>query len=84
MVISVDRKAKFLMIKLIDDTVILSHLGMSGRWTIISEDFESTPGRFAHGGVIGTGDGPHDGSLSSLRMEPRPSILTLADLDSLT
>lgn len=60
MVISVGRKAKFLMIKLIDDTVILSHLGMSGRWTIISEDFESTPGRFAHGGVIGTGDGPHD------------------------
>ena len=36
-VISISRKAKFLLITLEDGTIILSHLGMSGRWTIISE-----------------------------------------------
>ena len=59
-IISISRKAKFLLIELEDGTIILSHLGMAGRWTIISEDLKSTPGRFVHGGMIGTGEGPHD------------------------
>ena len=33
---------------------------MSGRWTILRDDVITRPGRFAHGGEIGSGEGPHD------------------------
>ena len=33
---------------------------MSGRWTLIGEGRKGSPGRFSHGAVIGSGDGPHD------------------------
>ena len=60
LVVSVRRRSKYLLINMDDQTILLSHLGMSGRWTILSEGEPSRPGRFAHGGLIGTGDGHHD------------------------
>ena len=40
--------------------MLLNSLGMSGRWTLSGPDIAFTPGTFAHGASIGTGDGPHD------------------------
>ena len=57
---SIDRRAKYLLIRLNNGITWLSHLGMSGRWTLIGEGRKGSPGRFSHGAVIGSGDGPHD------------------------
>ena len=57
---SIDRRAKYLLIRLNNGITWLSHLGMSGRWTLIGEGKKGSPGRFSHGAVIGSGDGPHD------------------------
>ena len=43
-----------------NNSILLNSLGMSGRWTLTGEKVSFTPGTFAHGAVIGTGDGPHD------------------------
>ena len=59
-IISIDRRAKYLLIRLKNGITWLSHLGMSGRWTLIGDDRRGIPGRFSHGAAIGTGDGPHD------------------------
>jgi len=48
------------LIDLDNGWTLLSHLGMSGRWTILRDDAITRPGRFAHGGEIGSGEGPHD------------------------
>ena len=57
---SVRRRAKYLLISLDDDVTWLCHLGMTGRWTLIGDGIESTPGKFSNGAPVGTGDGPHD------------------------
>ena len=57
---SVDRRAKYLLIRLEGDLTWLSHLGMSGRWTLIGDGIESRPGRFSNGAPVGSGNGPHD------------------------
>tara|TARA_B100001123_G_C15328434_1_gene1030380 strand:+ start:3245 stop:4138 length:894 start_codon:yes stop_codon:yes gene_type:complete len=57
---SVDRRAKYLLIRLDRGLTWLCHLGMSGRWTLMGDDIESRPGRFANGSPVGSGDGPHD------------------------
>jgi len=57
---SVDRRAKYLLIRLEGDLTWLCHLGMSGRWTLFGEGIESRPGRFSNGDPVGSGDGPHD------------------------
>ena len=57
---SLRRRAKYLLIDLDNGWTLLSHLGMSGRWTILRDDLITRPGRFAHGGEIGSGQGPHD------------------------
>ena len=54
------RRAKYLLIDVNNGLTVLSHLGMSGRWTILRDDVITRPGRFAHGGEIGSGNGPHD------------------------
>ena len=59
-VISVDRRAKYLLIRLNSGLTWLCHLGMSGRWTLIGEKTSSRPGRFSNGAPVGSGDGPHD------------------------
>ena len=59
-IISIDRRAKYLLIRLNSGITWLSHLGMSGRWTLTGGGRETRPGRFLHGAEIGTGDGPHD------------------------
>ncbi|DAC42685.1 MAG TPA: bifunctional DNA-formamidopyrimidine glycosylase/DNA-(apurinic or apyrimidinic site) lyase [Candidatus Thalassarchaeaceae archaeon] len=59
-IISIDRRAKYLLIRLNSGVTWLSHLGMSGRWTLIGGGRETRPGRFQHGAEIGTGNGPHD------------------------
>ena len=46
---SVDRRAKYLLIRLENHTTWLCHLGMSGRWTLLGADSSQ-----------GDGDGPHD------------------------
>jgi len=57
---SVDRRAKYLLIRLEGGITWLCHLGMSGRWTISGGDSESRPGKFSSGAPVGSGDGPHD------------------------
>ena len=57
---SVRRRAKYLLISLDDDVTWLCHLGMTGRWTLIGDGIESTPGKFSNGTPVGTGSGPHD------------------------
>jgi len=56
----VDRRAKYLLIRLEGGQTWLCHLGMSGRWTLLGDGIESRPGRFANGASVGSGDGPHD------------------------
>ena len=58
--VSVDRRAKYLLIRLEGGITWLCHLGMSGRWTLIGEGIESRPGSFSNGAPVGSGDGPHD------------------------
>ena len=57
---SVNRRAKYLLIRLERNLTWLCHLGMTGRWTLIGDGIDSTPGKFANGAPVGTGDGPHD------------------------
>ena len=45
---SVDRRAKYLLIRLENDTTWMCHLGMTGRWTLLGAD------------SIQSDDGPHD------------------------
>ena len=56
----VDRRGKYLLFRMENNSILLNSLGMSGRWTLTGEKVSFTPGTFAHGAVIGTGDGPHD------------------------
>ena len=60
LVLSVDRRAKYLLIRLDGEITWLCHLGMSGRWTLIGDGIESRPGSFSNGAPVGSGDGPHD------------------------
>ena len=48
-IISIDRRAKYLLIRLNSGITWLSHLGMSGRWTLIGGGRETRPGKFLHG-----------------------------------
>ena len=56
----VDRRAKYLLIRLEGGLTWLCHLGMSGRWTLLGDDLDSRPGKFANGSSVGSGEGPHD------------------------
>ncbi len=56
----VDRRAKYLLIRLEGRLTWLCHLGMTGRWTLLGDDLESRPGRLANGALVGSGEGPHD------------------------
>ena len=57
---SVERRAKYLLIRLDGDMTWLCHLGMSGRWTLIGDGVIGRPGKFSSGAPLGSGDGPHD------------------------
>ncbi len=67
---NVGRRAKYILVSLDDDTVLLIHLGMSGRMAVLDEMDPSdalVPGRFTHGPDTatlskerGTGLGAHD------------------------
>ncbi len=62
-VASLSRRAKYLLIYLENGTVLLSHLGMSGRFTICPpEGVENVPGVFTHEGskAAPDGTGKHD------------------------
>jgi|TARA_B110000914_G_scaffold86859_1_gene76366 formamidopyrimidine-DNA glycosylase len=59
-VLAIDRRAKYLLIRLENDITWLCHLGMSGRWTLLGEGKSGVPGRFAYGAELGSGNGPHD------------------------
>ncbi len=56
----IDRRAKYLLIRLSGEMTWLCHLGMSGRWTLLGRGVKSRPGKFASGASVGSGDGPHD------------------------
>ena len=57
---SVDRRAKYLLIRLDGGMTWLCHLGMSGRWTLIGDGVVGRPGKFSSGAPLGSGAGPHD------------------------
>ena len=57
---SLERRAKYLLIRLDGDMTWLCHLGMSGRWTLIGDGVVGRPGKFSSGAPLGSGDGPHD------------------------
>ena len=44
----IDRRAKYLLIRLEDGATLLSHLGMSGRYSIDADDLAVQPGDFVH------------------------------------
>lgn len=44
---TIDRRAKYLLIRLDDGTVVIAHLGMSGRMVIEQADETGSPGAFA-------------------------------------
>ncbi len=48
---AVERRAKYLLIRLNDDMTMLSHLGMTGRWRLVGEDSSAEQD---------VGDGKHD------------------------
>jgi formamidopyrimidine-DNA glycosylase len=62
----IDRRAKYLLIRMEGGVTWLCHLGMSGRWTLLGGGREGRPGRFSHGAVVGSGDGPHDWVIAHL------------------
>ena len=62
-----DRRAKYLLIRLDGGLTWLCHLGMSGRWTLMGDGIGSRPGRFANGALVGSGDGPHDWVIVHMR-----------------
>lgn len=44
----IDRRAKYLLIRLEGGTTVLSHLGMSGRYSIEADNLAAQPGDFVH------------------------------------
>lgn len=50
---AVDRRAKYLLIRLDDGTVVIAHLGMSGRMVIDQADEAQSPGAFTLPGATG-------------------------------
>ena len=60
MVVGIERRAKYLLIRMEGYVTWLCHLGMSGRWTLLGDGREGRPGAFSHGAAVGSGDGPHD------------------------
>ncbi len=50
---ALDRRAKYLLFRMDDGTVLIAHLGMSGRMVIEQPGGGDAPGRFAHGVAIG-------------------------------
>jgi len=59
-VIKIERRAKYLLIRLSEGITWLCHLGMSGRWTLLGDGRKGVPGKFNYGAEIGSGTGPHD------------------------
>ncbi len=61
-VTALTRRSKYLLATLDDGTVLIAHLGMSGRFTVTGEGIAARPGAFFHASVAaGTGEpGPHD------------------------
>lgn len=56
-----DRRAKYLLGHTDGGDVLVMHLGMSGRFTVVpAGGFVAAPGRFYHDGAASAGDGPHD------------------------
>ena len=47
-IMSLRRRAKYMLIGFDDDTVLISHLGMSGSYHVAGIDGGNTPGRFHH------------------------------------
>ena len=62
----IDRRAKYLLSRMEGGVTWLCHLGMSGRWTLLGGGRDGSPGRFSHGAVVGSGDGPHDWVIAHL------------------
>jgi formamidopyrimidine-DNA glycosylase len=50
---AVDRRAKYLLFRLDDGTVVIAHLGMSGRMVIEQAAESQAPGDFSHPSAIG-------------------------------
>lgn len=50
---AIDRRAKYLLFRLDDGTVLIAHLGMSGRMVIEQLDGSDQPGRFTHEVSVG-------------------------------
>lgn len=63
-IVSLGRRAKYLLIDLDDDMTIISHLGMSGSFRVEGEAASQTPGGFA---LPRSKDGKHDHVLFHLR-----------------
>ncbi|WP_137388336.1 bifunctional DNA-formamidopyrimidine glycosylase/DNA-(apurinic or apyrimidinic site) lyase [Rhodoligotrophos defluvii] len=57
----IDRRAKYLLGLTDRGDVLIMHLGMSGRFTIVPPEGQARkPGTFYHAAAAGAGEGPHD------------------------
>jgi len=76
-IVSVDRQAKYLLVRLDDGAVVIIHLGMSGRMTAYADDVPA-PGPHDHVDfVLG------DGAVVRYRDPRRFGLMTLADATTL-
>jgi len=91
-VTSVWRRAKYILVELDSDEVLLMHLGMSGRFTIEEADIKtSQPGEF-HNEIKNTPGGPHDhvvfhmsnGAIITYTDPRRFGLMTLFDANEMS
>ncbi len=96
-VVSIGRRAKYLLIKFEDGTTLIAHLGMSGRFSFHDQGKDTgAPGQFHYNAyksdqVLLPGEGPHDHVIFDLEGgmrivfsdHRRFGLMTLADSDGL-
>jgi len=60
------RRAKYILVSLDDGNLILIHLGMTGRFTVLGEKSKSVAGLYHQTDAAHSGSGPHDHVVISL------------------
>jgi formamidopyrimidine-DNA glycosylase len=71
-VVSLNRRAKYILVTLDNDEVLIVHLGMTGRFSVVGPKQADNLGAFYYEGEAGAeGNGPHDHVVFDLEAGPR-------------